>query len=375
MTHRPLFLTETHPPDRGGMAESCDRIVRSLARHGVAVDLVHFDRRIGRPQFRATAHGSSLRWPADPNAAHTINCVWNRLRQEVDLDRTTHVIAFGGALPILAAPAFAAWIGRPLVTLLRGNELDTGLFDPRRRPPLDDALRRSAIVCTVTTEQADKVAALEPQLRTRVIANGIDFDLWQATDADRERAASWRAQNVAPDRRVLGFFGHLKAKKGVPFFLDVLRRSGLAERFHVLLVGEAEEGVAVDTQVTTVDRFDLIPFYLACDFVAIPSHYDGFPNVLIESAALAVPAIASNVGGMRDFCSDGENALLFEPGDFHGARRVLTRAASLDDETIRRMGKKAEAAARERCDARDEGKRYVEVLDTTARVRRVESAV
>ena len=374
MNHRPLLLTETHPPDRGGMAESCDRIVRSLERSGVAVDVVHFDRRISRPQFRATASGSRLRWPADPNAAHTINCVWNRIRQEIDLDATTHVIAFGGALPILAAPAFAAWIGRPLVTLLRGNELDTGLFDPRRRALLDDALRRSAIVCTVTTEQADKVAALEPQLRTRVIANGIDFDLWQATDADRERAASWRAQNVAPNRRVLGLFGHLKAKKGVPFFLDVLRRSGLAERFHVLLVGEAEEGIVVDSQVMTVDRFDLIPFYLVCDFIALPSHYDGFPNVLIEAAALGVPALASNVGGMRDLCTDGENALLFEPGDFHGARRALTRAASLDEEALRRLGVRAEAVVRERCDTRDEGKRYVEVLDATARVRRVESA-
>jgi glycosyltransferase involved in cell wall biosynthesis len=356
------------------MAESCDRIVRSLERSGVAVDLVHFDRRISRPQFRATEHGSKLRWPADPNAAHTINCVWNRIRQELDLDRTTQVIAFGGALPIVAAPAFAAWIDRPLVTLLRGNELDTGLFDPRRRPLLDDALRRSAVICTVTTEQADKVAALEPQLRTRMIANGIDFDLWQATDADRERAASWRLQNVAPNRRVVGLFGHLKAKKGVPFFLDVLRRSGLAERFHVLLVGEAEEGITVDTQVTTVDRFDLIPFYLACDFIALPSHYDGFPNVLIEAAALGIPALASNVGGMRDLCTDGENALLFEPGDFHGARRALTRAASLDPGALRRMGTRAEAVVRERCDAVDEGKRYVEVLDAAARVRRVESA-
>ena len=370
MTHRPLLLTETFPPDRGGMAESCDRIVRSLERHGVAVDVVHFDRRITHPRFQ----GTTLRWPADPNAAHTINCVWNRLRQDFDLDRTSHVIAFGGALPILAAPAFAAWIGRPLVTLLRGNELDSGLFDPRRRPPLDDALRRSAIVCTVTTEQADKVAALEPELRTRVIANGIDFGLWQATEADRERAAAWRAQNVAARRRVLGLFGHMKAKKGAPFFLDVLRRSGLAERFHVLLVGEAEEGIVVDTQLAAVDRFDLLPFYLACDFVALPSHYDGFPNVLIESAALGVPALASNAGGMRDLCVDGENALLFEPGDFHGARRALTRAASLDLEAVRRMGKRAEVVVRERCDARDEGRRYVEVLDATARVRRVESA-
>src|SRR4051794_41636068 len=39
---RPLWLTETYPPSRGGMAQSCDRIVRGLRRRGVTVDVLHF---------------------------------------------------------------------------------------------------------------------------------------------------------------------------------------------------------------------------------------------------------------------------------------------------------------------------------------------
>ncbi|HEY6141408.1 MAG TPA: glycosyltransferase family 4 protein, partial [Thermoanaerobaculia bacterium] len=304
---RVLLVTENYPPDRGGMAESCDRIVRGLAREGVAVDILHFDRRVARPELRR-AH---LRWPLEQDPAHTINCAWNRARVAFDMGAVTHVVAFGGYLPLLAAPAFAAFIDRPLVTLLRGNELDAGLFDTRRRPMLDDALRRSAAVCTVTTEQAEKVRALHG-IEARVIANGIDFDLWQATDGDRAKATSLRDH-----RRLLGFFGHLKAKKGVPFFLDALRRAG--DDFRLLLVGETDlQDLDGATIVPPVDRFDLIPYYLACDFVVIPSHYDGFPNVLIEAAALGKPLIASRTGGMRDLLTDGENAFLFEPGDEQG---------------------------------------------------------
>jgi glycosyltransferase involved in cell wall biosynthesis len=363
--HRLLWLTENYPPDRGGMSVSCDRIVRGLRHAGVQVDVVHLDRRF-------------------PDAAHTINTTWNRIRAQAA--EATHVVAFGGFLPMLAAPAFAAWLDRPLITLIRGNEFDAGLFDPRRRPMLDDALRRSAAVCAVTTEHAEKIAALYDGIEPRVIANGIDFDLWQATEGDRVRAvergrlarSDWASRPVAEERspaetaadcgrdarapKVLGFFGHLKTKKGVPFFLDVLRKT--KHQFHLLIVGEGE--LELDdlphTRVAALDRFELIPFYLACDFVVLPSHYDGFPNVLIESAALGVPAIASRVGGMSDLPA----AILFEPGDEHDCRAAIDRAARMGDDGIRELGAKSMQLAREKCDARDEANRYVEVLDSTA---------
>ena len=351
-----LLVTENYPPDRGGMSESCDRIVRGLTRENVAVDILHFDRRAARPELRR-AH---LRWPLEQDPAHTINCAWNRARVAFDMEAVTHVVAFGGYLPLLAAPAFAAWIDRPLVTLLRGNELDAGLFDTRRRPMLDDALRRSAAVCTVTTEQAAKVEALYG-IEPRLIVNGIDFELWQATDGDRAKAAPLRGE-----KPLLGFFGHLKAKKGVPFFLDALRRAG--DDFRLLLVGETDlQDLEGATIVAPVDRFDLIPYYLACDFVVIPSHYDGFPNVLIEAASLGKPLIASRTGGMRDLLTDGENAFLFEPGDEQGCVAAIARAAAADAGTLARMGASAAGVARERCDARDEARRYAEVLAETRR--------
>lgn len=365
--HRLLFITETYPPDRGGMSESCDRIVRGLFGASVAIDLVHFDRRAATPSFRRTAFGSQLHFPLDTDAAHTINCLWNRLQHTLDLSAITHVVAFGGALPLLSAPAFAAWISRPLITLLRGNELDAGLFDPRRRSVLDDALRRSALVCTVTSAQAEKAAALHPGCEVRVTGNGIDFDLWSATDEDRERGRAFRQAQVGPDRRLLGVFGHLKAKKGLPFFVDTLSRAGLAERVHLLLVGEIETAPTdvPFTHLPPMDRFSLLPYYTAADLIVLPSHYDGFPNVLIEAMALGKPLLASAVGGMADVLTDGQNAFLFSPGDEHGCADASRRAVEADHDTLRAMGESARAVARLRCDARDETRRYLEALDFT----------
>jgi glycosyltransferase involved in cell wall biosynthesis len=153
----------------------------------------------------------------------------------------------------------------------------------------------------------------------------------------------------------------------VPFFIDALARSGLADRFHLLLAGELDaelvlpDGVA-HTRLPPMDRYELMPLYLASDLVVLPSHYDGFPNVLIEAMALARPAIASTAGGMRDVLADGEQAFLFAPGDAEGCRDAIARAARASDDELQRMGASAEAVARRRCDALDETNRYLDVL-------------
>ena len=363
--HRALFLTETYPPDRGGMSESCDRIVRGLRAGGVAIDLIHFDRRATRASYRETGSGSELRFPLETDPAHTINCLWNKVQQVIDCERVTHVVAFGGSLPLLAAPVFAAWMARPLVTLLRGNEFDAGLFDPRRRAILDDALRRSEAICTVTTDQAEKVAALYKGAAPHVVPNGIDLEAWSVTEADHARGQAWRAANVEPGRRVLGLFGHLKAKKGVPFFIRSIEEAGLADSFHLLLVGELEgpPPTLAHTHLPSLDRFDLLPYYTASDFIVLPSHYDGFPNVLIEAMALARPIIASAVGGMADLLTDRDTAFLFPPGDEHGCHDAIARAAASPDSALCLMGERGRAWVRERCDAGEETRRYLEVLD------------
>ena len=68
------------------------------------------------------------------------------------------------------------------------------------------------------------------------------------------------------------------------------------------------------TALPFLDRYELLPWYAACDFIAIPSFYDGLPNVLVEAAALGVPLIASRVDGMADVLTDGETALPVRPG-------------------------------------------------------------
>ncbi|HYN43797.1 MAG TPA: glycosyltransferase family 4 protein [Thermoanaerobaculia bacterium] len=371
---RPLVLTENYPPDRGGMAQSCDRIVRSLRAAGLPVDVAHLGRKEHRPRLERQEGGVLLASPFDDDPSHAINLLWNEVRRLPEAP--SHVVAFGGATPVLAGPALAAWLGVPLVTLLRGNDFDTGLFSLRRGWALRDALARSAAVATVSRDHLRKVSALYPSADVRFIPNGIDPAEWSLVAHDLERAARWRAEHVSEGKRVLGMFGHLKQKKGGAFFLDALRRAGVDGRLHLLIVGDAEpemiahlqsiESAVSWTHVPFVDRFELLPFYAVCDAVVIPSLYDGMPNVLLEAGALGVPPVASTAGGMADLLTGGENSLTFPPGDVHECRRALVEAAGIPIEALRRMGERLRATILSDFRHDLEASRYVKLLAETA---------
>ena len=342
---RILWLTEHYPPSRGGMAESCDRIVRGLRGADVEVDVAHLTRR-ERPWQRAREYGGALLTaPLGDNPEHALRRLWTMLAGE----RYTHVVAFGGTHALLGAPVIAAWLGAPLVTCLRGNDFDTGVFSLRRREALLGALRASARVCVVARSHAPLVSALVPGAAVTWVTNGIATATWEILPSERARADAWRASAVAPGRRVVGLIGQLKNKKGVGFLLDALLASGRAADFHLLLVGELEDGVAERlgalawTRMPFLDRFDLPAVYAACDLVALPSFYDGLPNVALEAAALGVPLLASDAGGLADL-ADEEIGFTFAAGDPHGCRAAIGRAARATGEELGKRG----AAAGER---------------------------
>lgn len=345
---RVLWITEHYPPSQGGMAQSCDRIVRGLRRAGAEVDVAHLTRR-ARPWDVAREHGGRLLTaPLGDDTEHALRRLWTTLTAEnLTAGTYTHVVAFGGTYSMLAAPVLAGLLRAPLVTLLRGNDIDVGVFSLRRRGVLADALRASARVCVVARSHAPLVSALAPDAAVTFVANSVDTGQWRILPSERERGEAWRAANVGPGRRTMGVIGQLKSKKGVGFLLDALVASGHAEAFHLLLVGEVEEtvtawlaerdGTVSHSLLPFLERYDLPAVYASCDLVALPSFYDGMPNVALEAAALGVPLLASDAGGLADVADD-EIGFVFPAGDAHACRAAVDRAARASAEELAKLG-------------------------------------
>lgn len=94
-------------------------------------------------------------------------------------------------------------------------------------------------------------------------------------------------------------------------------RLGLVER--VRFVGRLDEAATLATIANA-------------DLLVLPSFMEGLPIVLMEAMAIGVPVVGSRVAGVPELIADGEEGLLFNPGDWGDLRRQIARL--LDDPAL-----------------------------------------
>jgi glycosyltransferase involved in cell wall biosynthesis len=92
--------------------------------------------------------------------------------------------------------------------------------------------------------------------------------------------------------------------------------------------------------------------YMAiADVFCLPSYREGFGSVVIEAAAMGLPAVVSRVVGLVDAVIDGQTGLLVSPKEVDALRCALTKMLSAP-EIRHRMGRTARSRAARDFDSR-----------------------
>jgi len=349
MSGRILWITDRYPPAKGGMAVSCSRQVRGLRRRGMAVDVVV----LGSLQvFEATVEerdgGADILVPPDAEPGMGANQAWMFVQARHSREAYSHAVGFGASMGGYHAVTFAAWLGVPSSVLVRGNDFDRDWFLPQRGGMVREAFARATGIGAVTMEKVRRIRALFPDHRVEWTPNSVDTARWQLLPADRARREEVRALLGADDgARVIGLFGELKAKKRIPFWLEAVRDQGLMGRIRLLVVGTLDAATAAILDDPAIaPRSVRLPFcapdelaglYAAADFVAIPSLFEGMPNVLLEAMACGVVPIVSDAGAMCEVVTDGETGFLFGNEDRASAAAATERAVGMKRAELERM--------------------------------------
>ena len=183
--------------------------------------------------------------------------------------------------------------------------------------------------------------------RYYTVHNGVDTRRFAPGDGTPVRASL----GLDADEFVVGMFGSFKAQKNHALLFHAMR--GLLQhhtRSRLLLVGDQLAGGLhgsddyklrmtgllreLDLErhcILAGNRNDVEKLYAACDVTALPSLFEGTPNVALESMACGVPVVATRVSDNAYIIRDGETGLLVDPGDAEGfAARLLELARDRD---------------------------------------------
>lgn len=73
------------------------------------------------------------------------------------------------------------------------------------------------------------------------------------------------------------------------------------------------------------DRMQLVRLYQAADVTVVPSIYEPFGIVALESMAAGTPLIATRTGGLAEVVAPGRGGLVVEPHDVPQGGRGIER--------------------------------------------------
>jgi len=220
-----------------------------------------------------------------------------------------------------------------------------------------------AIVCV---SEWDRQLALDAGVgardRLHVIHNGLEIP------RSPPRRGPW------PKRPILACVARLSPQKDVPLLLRCLAKPEL-ESWRAIILGDGPdrrltEDLAESLQLGDRVRFvgeqdDVKERLAACDALALPSNWEGFPFATLEAMAAGLPIVASRVGGVPEQVIDGETGYLVERGDGAGFAAALLRLHR-DPDRARRMGTSGHAYARKHFDVKPMASRYDELFRTLA---------
>ncbi len=120
------------------------------------------------------------------------------------------------------------------------------------------------------------------------------------------------------------YLGRLAQEKGILTLLEAMRRVGFAELF---IVGAGPLADTIQKTIATSNLANvrmtgfqtgeaLRSLVLKSMFSVLPSEwYENGPMSLIESFAYGKPVVGSNIGGIPEHISDGEDGFVFEAGN------------------------------------------------------------
>jgi rhamnosyl/mannosyltransferase len=320
-----------HPPVRGGIEQTVERMARAQARagHDVTVLVSASGARVSRTEtiegvrvVRVAEWARALSTPLCPGFPHALAQI------RADVWHLHYPHPTGELSWLLMQPP-----GKLVVTYhadVVRQKLAMAAYAPFARA----LLQRADAILPTSDRYIDHSPFLRPhRAKCRVVPLGIDLEAYDALDAVEPRAAELRARYGAP---FVLFVGRLRYYKGLDVLLDAMARCDAK----LVIVGDGPEDenlraqharLALGDRVVfagAVSDEDLLAHLKAASVGVLPSTHpsEALGIAMIEYLASGLPVICTELGTGTTFVNlDGITGLVVPPRDSAALAGAITR--------------------------------------------------
>jgi glycosyltransferase involved in cell wall biosynthesis len=181
----------------------------------------------------------------------------------------------------------------------------------------------------------DSVIAVSAKMRDDLLSLGVSEEkielIYNAIVSskyvpDSSRRDYLRHELCLPENAVLiGNVGRLSPEKGQRDFIAAAGILAASRNdLYFVLAGDGPDRTLLERQAEQTgleervfflgNVLEMSPVYDGLDIVALTSHTEGFPNVVMESMCMEKPVLATRVGGTGDLVRNRETGILVESG-------------------------------------------------------------
>jgi D-inositol-3-phosphate glycosyltransferase len=182
-----------------------------------------------------------------------------------------------------------------------------------------------------------------PAEKIGVVPCGVNLDLFRPMD----RATARQRLGFDQDESIVLYVGRFDPIKGIDRLLEAMAYLKHLKRMRLVIIGgdgpgtseyqnlqqlSAKFGIQKSVHfVGRVEQNQLPPYYSAADALVVPSYYESFGLVGLESLACGTPVAATRVGAMEDIIEDGKTghvvADLTARGLANSIEKIITKSA------------------------------------------------
>ncbi len=231
----------------------------------------------------------------------------------------------------------SSWVGRELSQAMAVPHVVTfhtlGLIKMQSRAGEVEQLERPVVEAEVMAS-ADRIIAFSPHERdamsrlygadaskVSLVPCGVDLSVFRPLDQK-----TVRSRLGLNGEKILLYVGRIEPLKGLDLLVETAAQMDTEEGVRVIVVGADVNGnreidrvklLAKERNledqiefVGQVNHTDLPLYYNAADVCVVPSYYESFGLVALESMACGTPVVAARVGGLSTIIQHGRTGYL-----------------------------------------------------------------